>query len=242
MIIKFLQWNIWFEEDIHNVAKFLKSNPVDIICLQELIINHPKQTEAHTPSYISEVLGYNYFAPEMDLEDNVKISDGIFSRFPISNSRKVWINEPTGSGTYDDEYRVYAEVQLDVGDKKITVGTSHMSYTHRFEETDRKRQEADRLVAELAKPKDTFVFSGDLNVVPSSYTIEQVEKLLRNVGPNTDEKTWTTKPFDYNGFKETELKWRLDYVFTSHDVKVLSSKIINTEFSDHLPIFAEIEI
>ena len=242
MKITFLQWNIWFQEDIHNIAEYLKAHPADIICLQELIIDHPDQKEEHTPSFIAEQLGFNYFAPEMDLDGNTKIADGIFSRFPIKSSRQVWINEPLGNGGYDDEFRVYAEVELDLNGQKLTVGTAHMSYTHKFEESERKLQETERLIQELSKPNGKFIFSGDLNVSPNSNTIANISKLLKDVGPPTSEMTWTTKPFDYNGFKESELRWRLDYIFASNDINVLMANIEQTEFSDHLPIRAEFEV
>ena len=43
------------------------------------------------------------------------------------------------------------------------------------------------------------------------------------------------------GFEEKELRWRLDYVFASKNIKVLSSQIIPTEWSDHLPVLVECE-
>ena len=48
--------------------------------------------------------------------------------------------------------------------------------------------------------------------------------------------------FDYKDFKETKLRWRLDYVFASKDIRVIRSKIIKTKFSDHLPILVEFEM
>jgi endonuclease/exonuclease/phosphatase family metal-dependent hydrolase len=44
------------------------------------------------------------------------------------------------------------------------------------------------------------------------------------------------------GFEENELNRRLDYVFASKNFKVISSEIISTDFSDHLPILVELEI
>ena len=63
-----------------------------------------------------------------------------------------------------------------------------------------------------------------------------------NLGPDYHEKTWTTKPFSYNGFSENSLNWRLDFVFGTKDIKVISSEIIKTDLSDHLPILIKIEI
>jgi endonuclease/exonuclease/phosphatase family metal-dependent hydrolase len=34
----------------------------------------------------------------------------------------------------------------------------------------------------------------------------------------------------------------LDYIFASKDIKVASSEIVNTDYSDHLPILVELEI
>jgi endonuclease/exonuclease/phosphatase (EEP) superfamily protein YafD len=54
--------------------------------------------------------------------------------------------------------------------------------------------------------------------------------------------TWTTKPFDYGDFSEHGLNWLLDYVFAAADIKIVSSEIISTEYSDHLPILVTFEI
>ena len=124
----------------------------------------------------------------------------------------------------------------------LTVGTAHVSYSHRFEITDRKIMEVNKLIKILKKNKKMFVFTGDMNSTPDSYTIKQLEKILKNCGPDGYQKTWTTKPFDYKDFKETKLRWRLDYVFASKDIRVIRSKIIKTKFSDHLPILVEFEM
>ena len=73
-------------------------------------------------------------------------------------------------------------------------------------------------------------------------TVKKIQKILRNCGPNIKEKTWTTKPFDLNGFKATGLNWRLDYIFATKDLKVTNSQIIKTEYSDHLPLIVEFEV
>lgn len=246
MKLSYLQWNVWYLEDIHNIAKYLKENPADIIALQELTVNHPGQTEADTPKYIAEQLGYNYCVGGEDFtEDGEKrwFGNAVFSKYPIKAHRQSWINEPIGTGGFDDEYRTYLETVLDIDGTELVVATTHMSYTHEFEVTERKQEETDKLIKELKRVSNKkLIFSGDLNAVPNSYTIEQVSSILQSAGPVQDEKTWTTKPFSYQGFEETELNWRLDYVFTSKEVKVLSSTTEQTEFSDHLPIRSEFEI
>ncbi len=246
MEITVLQWNIWYAEDIHNITQFLLEHPADIICVQELAINHPNQPVVDTPKYLAEKLGYNYHYKHLPLNttDGTPImwADGIFTKFPITNKRFVWINQPKGKGGYDDEYRAYVEITVEIGGKELTVATTHMSYTDGFYETANKKREANRLAEIIKDRRRNYIFAGDLNVTPDSYTIEQINKHLEHAGPDFQQKTWTTKPFSYRGFEETDLNWRLDYIFATKDVKVLSAKILQTDYSDHLPIFAKLKL
>ncbi len=246
MEITVLQWNIWYKEDISNIAKFLKENKADIICLQELTVNSPDQSIKDTPAYLAKELGYEYYCKELPIEStdgvNLMLANGIFSRFPVVNKKSVWTNEPKGSRGYDDEYRAYVEASINTGIGMLNIGTTHMSYTHRFEGTPNKDEETTKLVDELKNHESLFIFTGDLNAVPGSNTISSIESNLVNAGPADSQKSWTTKPFSYNGFEATDLNWRLDYVFTTKDIEVISSEIIDTKYSDHLPVLVRIKL
>lgn len=246
MEVSVLQWNVWYQENIHHVAEFLKGHVADVICLQELTIDAPQQREKNTPAYIAGQLGLHYFCKELPIESTdgqkMMLANGIFSRFPITESRAVWINEPKTGGGYNDEYRAYVEVDMDVEGKSFTAATTHMSYTHRFEGTPNKARETAKLVEQLHRHKTGFMFTGDLNAVPESDTIQSIGEVLHPTGPDYDQKTWTTKPFSYKGFEETELNWRLDYGFVTPDVKVVGAEILKTNYSDHLPLFFKVSL
>lgn len=246
MDFSLLQWNIWYLEDTNNIATFLKDHPTDIVCLQELTIGRDSQAIKHSPNFIAKELGFHHYLKEIQIEgtDGQKfiLANGIFSKYPLSDTKFVWINQPRGSGGYDDEYRAYIQAKIDFGGKSITVGTTHMSYTDKFQPTERKKFETDKLVEELSKQKNRFIFSGDLNALPGSYTVNEISKILKNSGPDFGQNTWTTKPFSYRGFEAKKLNWRLDYVFNSPDLKVESAQILQTEFSDHLPVLVKFSV
>lgn len=236
MIIKFLQWNVWYKEKIENIAETISVINPDIFCLQELTVNSAYNQKINTAEYLAEKLRVNFYFKEAH-RGKWLCGNGIFSKFPLTRQQHVYTQSPTtGADDYSQEGRVYIEVEINLGKDRILVGTTHASYTHRFIVTEQKKTEIDKLLKELKKHKSKFVFSGDLNSRPYSYTIKRISKILKNSGPPLNQNTWTTKPFNYKGFYEDKLNWRLDYVFATKDIKIESSKIINAGYSDHLPI------
>lgn len=239
--LKLIQWNVWYKEPIQNMLTEIKRFDADVYCLQELTIGYSHHDGADAVKSVAEATGFNHYFHSVQNSDDGAQANAIFSRYPITESRNDYINEPEGSGGYDDEYRTYVEAKLDVDGAELTVGTTHMSYTDRFVETLRKLSEYGKLEASLSTDKK-FVFTGDLNVTPDSEVIKRLQNKLRHIGPSYGEPTWTTKPFSYNGFTADTLDWRLDYVFATEDVKVTNSKILETDKSDHLPILIELEV
>lgn len=246
MNISVLQWNVWYKENVENITEFLRQNPADIITLQEMPIRHEDFKINESPSYIAKDLGYNFYHAEVPIEDpdgrKRVLANGVLSKFPITSGRFIWIKEPKGRGGYNDEFRAYVEVTLEIEGKKLTVGTTHMSYTHKFGPNESKKAETDILLREIKKHRENYIFAGDLNALPDSYTVSSLSEIMRNAGPDANQKTWTTKPFSYNGFEANTLDWRLDYIFTSKNIKALRSEIIKTGYSDHLPIRAELSL
>lgn len=242
--MKLLQWNIWYKEDINNIFRTIHEVNPDFICLQELTINHPEFNKGiDTPKYLANKLGFeHYFKEAHDDPENI-FGSGVFSRYPITATSFAFIREPKGSYDththFSDQGRVYIECNIDVNGRLITIGTSHLSYTDRFSPDALKDAETDNLIKIISSKKKNFLFTGDLNALPDSYTIREVSKHLKSAGPIHEEPTWTTKPFSYNGFVADKLKWRLDYCFTTPDIEISSAKIIHTNYSDHLPILID---
>lgn len=243
MRIRVLHWNIWWKERIENIVDFLKTVDADILCLQELTVGCAE----HHGKDVAEViaaLGYAaHFVPAHKFPDGHAQGNGIFSKFPIVEKSEFWVQKASSEQKgYAHEGRVCTLARIDVHGKVMEFGTTHLSYTDRFAITEQKKIEADRLVSMLKMKRKDFVFTGDLNAAPEQYTISEISKILKNCGPAMDIPTWTTKPFDYNGFSENALRWRLDYVFATADIKVISAKVLSTDVSDHLPILVEFDI
>ena len=232
--MKILQWNIWYKEDINKIAKELKRIDADVVCIQELSFVGNDRTGINV---LNEVYPYVYYEIADTFLDGRSQCNAILSRYPFINKNKSFVQEPgTDKNDYSKEGRIYLEVSINCNDKVYNIGTTHLSYTHKFEETELKDKEVNKLI-NIVKNKTNYIFTGDLNTIKTSKYINKLSEYYIN---HDTTNTWTTKPFSYNGFEVNELDYKLDYVFTSSDINIQNIKVIDTKYSDHLPILCEI--
>lgn len=234
-MIKLLQWNIWFKENIDNIIIELKRINADIVCIQELSITKDDNSNVDK---LKKLYPYMYYEIADTFLDGRSQCNAILSKYPINKTSKYYVqNLSDNKNDYSKEGRIYLETQLNVNGKNITIGTTHLSYTHKFEETSLKDEEVNRLISCINK-KEKYIFAGDLNTTKTSKYIKQIEQYLIN---NDTSNTWTTKPFSYQGFEEDKLNWKLDYIFSTSDIDVKETKVLETEYSDHLPVLCSFD-
>lgn len=245
MTIKILQWNILCDEDPKKVADLIKQINPDIACLQELTSGY--QGTSDVAAYIARETGLSatHHCGPMQMPDGTssQMGNGIFSKYPITSER--WAQLQPGVVHEDrviQDERSYVEALIDIGGTTVYIGTTHLGFRPSMRTTKAKRLSVDHLLAEIKRVKRPYILTGDFNATPTSWTIKTMSTQMQLAGPGLAQKTWTTKPWTIGGLRFDKLNWRLDYVFTTPDVKVTSAKIIPTEFSDHLPILCEIEI
>ncbi|MDQ3954514.1 MAG: endonuclease/exonuclease/phosphatase family protein [Actinomycetota bacterium] len=235
---------MWSAESPYQIESFLKEAPADILCLQELTVDRPEHDHKNGPMHLAQALNRHCAYVELlpATTDQWFLANAVISRFPIVAQKDVLVNRSTGEGSFEDQDRAYLEVVIELGERYLTVGTTHLSYSAGFEITPRKRAEADALLSVIRERGGDYVFAGDLNATPNSYTVRNLRKILNHVGPDLSEATWTTKRFSHAGFQADSLEWRLDYVFASRDVTIHESRLIPTTYSDHLPILGDLEL
>lgn len=243
-----LQWNSWDEEKPENILDLIREINPDIACLQELTQNYEKQNYLDVPKFLAEKLGWNmhfHMAQYWPTENGDQIQgNAIFSRHTLTNTSHQFIQDLKHDNfdDYADEGRVCIGATVDLGGESVEVFTTQMSYTHGFTETSQKSKEEENLLKYIRDKRNRCFLTGDFNATEDSKFINHLESIMHNAGPNYSQKTWTTKPFNYEGFTATELNWRLDHVFCSEDIEIVSTKIFQTDFSDHLPILVEFSL
>lgn len=237
MEIKILQWNIWFKENIDYIIQTINEINPDIVCIQELTYTRDDMSNVKK---LSKLFSYSKYAVADEYEDGSFICNGIYSKYPILKTFEKYVQEPSIDKDYSRQGRIYLEAEIEFETCCITVGTTHLSYTDKFVESELKDEEVNNLLELLKDKRSKYIFSGDLNTTKESKYINSIEEILTNYDTSA---TWTTKPFSYNGFEEKELKWKLDYVFTTDDINVKNVEVLKKiKYSDHLPILVTIEV
>lgn len=240
MEITVLQWNVLFAEKGDNILSLITEIGADVVCLQELTQNSAVNPNRNLPAEIA-ALGYQSFYKATDIQPDLTIGNGIFSKFPQSNCRTTYVSRSDPDNTDYPQYnRAYIEAVLDIEGDQLTVGTAHLSYTPNFKFFPGKVVESQRFVELIRTKESRYLLTGDFNATPDSSLISDLDKLLVSSGPDYNEATWTTKPFDMHGFAADTLDWRLDYIFATSDIDVLSSEVVSTDYSDHLPVLVKV--
>lgn len=231
MQLKVLSWNIWCYGYLDRVAEFLKTTDADVICLQEVV-------EDETPNisdYLTKELEYNhvYAKTKVGVTKNDKttyIGNATYTKFKILKTTTHLLSESEG--------RIALETEILVNSKVLHVFNAHLTHAHLKPSQEREYQ-MDKIIEVL--PKEKVLLMGDFNTLPESNEIRKVSQILINTDPSLT-PTWSVYPEGCETCMLKSVKYRLDYIFASNDIKVVSSQVRNSKASDHLPISTIIEI
>lgn len=228
MNLKVLSWNIWIDGYFDQVSDFLKSSNADIIGLQEVNENDPGKDVV---GYLSS-LGYEHvFAPrQIYRKTGVHFGPSVFSRYNIESKKVHSLSK--------EEERFAVQANIQVGNQTLYVFSTHLLHTHQ-QESKIQNEQVKNLIRIL--PEKQTIAMGDFNATLESSTIKNMQKVMADSDP-TSSPTWSVYPEGCPVCKPQKIDTRLDYIFTTKDVKVDSFEVGDSKGSDHLPILATVEI
>ena len=215
--------------DFDIMAKAINDQGADIVGLNEM-----RGQGAH-PHYIEQVkklseltgLKYWYFAEAIrfDLGGVNPYGNGFLSRYPIVSAETVMIPDPdpkTGKNYYETRCVLKAKLEGD-----ITVLVSH------FGLNDDEAENAVKTVVEnLADEK--CILMGDFNLTPDDKILKPIYDRMKDTA-----ELFTEPQFSFPSDKPDQ---KIDYIFVSRDVEVISAEIPPVVASDHRPHTATVNI
>lgn len=227
--LKILSWNVWYDGQFDEISRFLTACNADILGLQEIVPDDPTRDII---GFLKN-MGYEYeVAPVRTIKkDGRTMSNAIFSKYPILN-KEIYLLSDT-----DNRNALRADIKI--GEKILHVFSTHLLHTHQQPSETQELQ-----VKNLLKilPKENTILMGDFNATTESVAIQKIKEIMVD---SNSLATPTLNPIFFDCSKcdpKVMSHTRLDYIFTSKDIKTNSFSVYDAKGSDHLPISISITV
>lgn len=213
--------------DIGLFAHYLKGIDADVIGLNEMRGEGPLDGYTDQLGALAKELGFHsYFAQSILVKGENPYGNGLLSRYPIISAKTVIIQSPDDPDkTMHYEQRSILIAVLDTPCGELTVLITH------FGLSPEEQQNAVIKVTENLKD-EKCILMGDFNVTPSDPILSPICKRLFD----------TAEVFESPllSFPSDAPKIKIDYIFTSKDIKIKKADIPPHVISDHRPYIIEI--
>ena len=210
--------------DFQAVADVINKYNPDVVGLNEMRgkgerADYEAQTEAL--SALTK-MPYFYFAKAIDVHGNNPYGNAILSKIPFSKVENIPIPDPIDKedGKYY-ETRCLIKATLTNG---VTVLVTHFGLN-----PSEHQNAVNTIVNNVANEK--CVLMGDFNVEPQNPVLKPIRERMND--------TETALKDSVLSFPSNAPKIKIDYIFVSHDIQVVSADIPLIVVSDHLPIIVE---
>lgn len=217
------------EIDFDIMADTIRKCGADIIGLQEMFNLGETEKFTEQTAVLAKKLGfYHYFAEATRLEKGkYPYGVGILSRYPILSAETVIIPDPivrTGKRYYETRCVLKAKIDVAGG---LNVLVSHFGLN-----PDEQENAVQTVIDNL--PKEKCVLMGDFNVRPDNELLIPIQQRLYDTAEKFDEPKLS--------FPSDNPRTKIDYIFTTKDLQVLTADIPAIVSSDHRPHIATIAL
>ena len=215
--------------DFQIMADAIKKCDADIVGLNEMRDKGVREDFKNQTEILSALtgLGYHYFACALMVRGVDPYGNALLSRYPIESAETVPVPDPapeTRKGTRQYETRCLLKAKLEGG---ITVLVIHFGLN-----PDEQKNAVDTVLKHLEKEK--CILMGDFNVRPDNEILNPIRECMK------DTAGFFTEPL--LSFPSDKPTRKIDYIFVSSDVEVVSADIPAIVASDHRPHTAEVKI
>ena len=208
-------------------AEAIGSFSPDVVTLQEIRSKGVDEGYDDQTLEISRLLGmpYRKFAEAIRFRGVNPYGNSIVSGLPISSSEVIMIPDPETKRVPDGYYetRCILKAKLECG---ITVMTVHVGLNPDEQEN------AMKTVLEHIED-EKCILTGDFNMTPDNPLFDALRERMCDTGELLSADAFTFP---------SDAPWeKIDYIFTSRDLRVTRVDVPKIIVSDHLPVIADIE-
>ena len=206
--------------DMEEIASTILRADPDIVGLQEADAGRVPSLSVDQVLWLSRRLNmYSAYGPSWGSTYGV----AVLSRYPIIQQKSYLL--PSA-----EQQRSCLETTIDLGDQMLTFFSVHLGLN-----TQERERQLDELLVYTADAPAPKVLVGDFNANPDSHEVGRVLQQFENAFELAGAGSAYTSPADSP--VET-----IDYVFVSPDIEVVSSEVLPSLASDHLPVVSRLQL
>lgn len=216
------------EIDYDAFANAINSFGSDVVGLNEVHGKGEHKDYDEQAQILGEKIGCNYyFAKATVLDGNNPFGNAMLSRLPVKECTTISIPDPdpkTGNGYYETRCLL----------KMVTATEPELTFliTH-FGLNNDEQENAVKVILENL-PEKNCIFMGDLNVRPENPILNPIRAKMKDAADYAVGALET--------FPSDKPNRKIDYIFTSKNIKINWFRVEDIILSDHRPVSAEIEI
>ena len=252
--MKLITLNIWGGKLYNSLLSFVTdySEKIDVFCFQEVyraprdkLISRDMHADIfgeiaqnlkdHRGFFAPHLKGYD-LGGKVDFELEAGLALYIRKDIRVQECKDFFIYRDGLELLHDDIQTIPRNIQyisFTIDNKTYLVAHFHgIWYPKTKVDTDDRVKQAQKIKVFLSKRKEKKILCGDFNLLPSTKSMDILEKGMTNLIKEYDIKTTRTKHY------EREEK-HADYVLVSSDFTVQNFGAIDTVVSDHLPLLLE---
>lgn len=213
--------------DYQIMAKAIRSVGADIVGLNEMYGEGALPEFEDQVGILAELTGlkHYYFAEAINDADgeNTPFGNGLISRYPIASAETIRVpDSPEQTGDQLYETRCLLKAVLENG---LTVLVIHFGLN-----PDEHINAVETVMKHL--PKEKCVLMGDFNVTPDNEVLKPITDVMKDTADLFTEELLS--------FPSDDPVKKIDYIFVTPDIEVISADIPEIVASDHRPHISEI--
>ncbi len=234
--MKLIQLNIWQGRLIGNVLRFFEQNGhPDILCLQEAC--HSADGKSYFFDNIADIqklCGYPYvfFSPTISWKLNqlkIDFGNAILSRYPLTEQDTVFTygDYKTDAFISDANIRNFQHAVVSDGKTFAHIINHHGFWFEGVKTGNAETARQMGMIADYIEKLDGgVIFTGDLNLLPESPSLDRLNNSMNNLCITRDVKTTR----NFTSFKSIQV---CDYIFVNDKIQVEDFKVHDDVVSDH---------
>ena len=230
--LKIMTYNIHRGQDADNndrlmeMAAFIKESGADIVGLQEVDSVCYRSGQVDQAKILAEYSGMHYSFVRHFAFQGGAYGQALLSKYPITEVRN---NRLPVATDIPEQTTAFLTARINVSSKKsFLTGVAHLDYRDA-----ESREKQAKIINDIYNDSNIpGILLGDMNAEPGTKEI----LILK-------EKFQDTQPDDFLTFPDDKPIKKIDYIFVdkSEKIEVTENKVINVNFSDHLPVLIAIK-